>query len=163
MSDVGAYWVRQKGEGSPHFEPGVVHFSLLKCLKFQHLGKKLQDKASSSLFQLGMPPLSVYLHRHKKGGLSSWLNKQCYIFCFGNVWNTSAWIEPTRKGLMQAHFSTGEGRHWYHSHDKMLPGLSLYFCILQAIKTGRWEGLEMVRSNETQQVKHPPNTIPCTQ
>ena len=41
------------------FEPGTVHFLLLKCSQLQCLKQKLQEKASSLLFQLGTPPPSV--------------------------------------------------------------------------------------------------------
>ena len=34
-------------------------------------------------------------------------------------------------------------RHWHHSRDKMDQAFPLHFCILKAIKTGQWVGLEM--------------------
>ena len=46
-----------------HFEPGVVHFSLHKHLKLQHLGQKLQDKASSSFSRSETPLSTSYLGR----------------------------------------------------------------------------------------------------
>ena len=98
----------------------MVRFSLHERLKLQHLGQKLQDKASSSpqahSFDGGPLPPSVYL-----------------------------------------------GRHW-RSRDKIYQAFPLHFCILQALITGRWEGLRTrlpclmcLRSSNSWPLKpHPP-------
>ena len=45
------------------FEPGAVSFSLCERLKLQHLGQKLQNKASSLFFDQGPLLPTVYLGR----------------------------------------------------------------------------------------------------
>ena len=93
----------QRGGGSPiermplaHMffilnQAGAVRLLLCRCSRFQHLGQKLQDKASSSFFQWGTSPsLSTYNGRHWR----HWRDKldQAFPLCFCMLQVIKYWV-----------------------------------------------------------------------
>ena len=98
------------------------------------------------------------------------LNQEQYGFHFANVWNSSTWGRNYKIRPLAHSFDGGLpslsvylGRHWRHSHDKMDQAFLLRFCILEAIKTGRWEslGTRLLHSSEQVTEVNWPNLIVC--
>ena len=102
-----------------HFEHGTAHFLLRKCSKFQRLGQKPQEKASSSFFWWGTLPRLCLHWCHSRGEIH-----QAFPLHFCILQAIKNWIvgRPGDKGRKAVQWKslTLDNQLWNQLHCRLL-------------------------------------------